>query len=113
MSRSAGLEALVEQHVKRHHNGDPQKSLAAVSSIGSLREVLSRIADPDLQASLPHVSAARSDQDDDPNRTIPSTIVGGSTSAGMRFRIIRPTGKRGIGRGLCRPRYGTQPQRCP
>ena len=54
------------------HDDDPQKSLAALSSIGSVREELSRIADPDLQASLPHVSAARPNKTTIPNRTIAS-----------------------------------------
>ena len=95
-SRRSLLEALVEEHI-RLHDDDPQKSLAAVSSIGSVREELSRIADPDLQASLAHVSAARQDQDDDPDRTVPLPSVGDSTSAGTRFRILRPHAKGGLG----------------
>jgi WD40 repeat protein/serine/threonine protein kinase len=90
------LDALVEEHIKLH-DGDPQKSLAAVSSLGSVRDDLSRIADPDLQASLPHVSAARKDQDDDPYRTVPQASVGDSTSTGSRFRILRPHAKGGLG----------------
>src|SRR6185436_5044151 len=45
------LEALVEKHVAQHH-GDPHQSLAAVSSLGSIRHDLERIADVDVQASL-------------------------------------------------------------
>src|SRR6516164_5394125 len=63
------LQALVAKHLEKF-GGDPEKSLAALSSIGSVREDLSRIADPDLQASLPQVSAARQDHDDDPYRTV-------------------------------------------
>ena len=55
-SRRSLLDALVEEHLKLHQN-EPQKSLAALSSIGSVREQLSRIADPDLQASLPRIAA--------------------------------------------------------
>jgi len=95
-SRRLLLEALVEEHIQLH-GGDPQRSLAALSSISSVREELSRIADPDLQASLPHVAAAQFDQDDDPNRTMPSTSLGDSTSAGIRFRILRPHAKGGLG----------------
>src|SRR5215469_12782489 len=45
------LEALVQEHL-RLHNNDPEKSLAAVSSITSVRRDLESIADPDLHASL-------------------------------------------------------------
>src|SRR5437773_8576035 len=38
-SRHALLDALVQEHLKQHDN-DPQKSLAAVSSIKSVREEL-------------------------------------------------------------------------
>ena len=90
------LEALVEEHIKLHGD-DPEKSLAALSSIGSVRDDLSRIADPDVQASLAHVSAARQDRDDDPYRTVSPACVGDSTSAGTRFRILRPHAKGGLG----------------
>jgi hypothetical protein len=95
-SRRSLLDALVNEHIKLHDN-DPQKSLAAVSSIGSVREELSRIADPDLQASLPHVAAARTDHDDDPSRTVTRASVGDLTSAGTRYRILRPHAKGGLG----------------
>src|SRR5438105_4002948 len=51
------LDALVEKHLERHDN-DPEKSLAVLSSVGSVRDDLERVADSDLQASLAHVSAA-------------------------------------------------------
>jgi hypothetical protein len=95
-SRRSLLDALVEEHVKLHSD-DPQKSLAALSSIGSVREELSRIADNELQASLPHVAAAGQNQDRDSALTIAPTIVGDLTSAGMRFHIIRPHAKGGLG----------------
>jgi hypothetical protein len=95
-ARRSLLDALVEEHI-RLHDGDPQKSLASVSSLGSVRQDLSRIADPDLQASLPHVAAARQDQDADPYRTVPQASVGDSTSTGSRFRILRPHAKGGLG----------------
>src|ERR1700745_1031864 len=53
----AWLEAGVERHLAKHGQ-DPQRSLAAVSSIRSARRDLEQIADPDLQASLLHVAAA-------------------------------------------------------
>src|SRR5262245_47105250 len=55
------LEALVREHLKQH-GGDAQESLAAVSSIRSVRQELEQIADADLHASLAHVAAARPDE---------------------------------------------------
>ena len=49
------LEETVHDHLARHGN-DPVKSLAAVSAVGAVREALAKIADPDVQASLAHVS---------------------------------------------------------
>ena len=88
------LEALVQKHLTMHSN-DPEKSLAAVSSLGSVRENLRRIADPDLQASLLHVSAAH--LPDDPYATRQYS-VGSSTSSGTRFRILRPHTEGGLGK---------------
>ena len=45
------LQALVGKHLERF-GGDPEKSLEHLSSIGSVREDLSRIADADLHVSL-------------------------------------------------------------
>src|SRR5438270_1027042 len=61
------LEALVGKHLEMH-GGDPQKSLAAVSSLGSVREQLQKVADPDLQASLGCVPVTRP-----PGQEIPLT----------------------------------------
>ena len=61
------LDALVAEHLKLHAH-DPQKSLASLSSIGSVREDLTSIPDPELHASLQQVTAARTDLEDDPNR---------------------------------------------
>jgi serine/threonine-protein kinase len=95
--RRALLDALVDEHIKLHA-GDPQRSLAAVSSIASVRHELSRIPDQELQASLPLVSAARARDDsaDDLFRT-QNASVGESTTPGVRFRILRPHAKGGLG----------------
>src|SRR5216684_3601150 len=61
------LETLVQRHLQLHGN-DPQQSLAAISSLGSVREKLQQIADPDLHASLVHVCAARPPEEDSPTR---------------------------------------------
>jgi WD40 repeat protein/serine/threonine protein kinase len=89
------LEALAAKHVERHDN-DSQKSLADLTPVGSARDELQRLADPDVQASLAHVSAARGDDEQE----LPSTLsftAGTPTSAGTRFRILRPHAHGGLG----------------
>src|SRR5437667_11142886 len=88
------LEALVRKHLALHEN-DAAKSLAALSSAGSARQELEEIADPDLQASLAHVSAA-SQPAEDPYATRTPTVAT-PTFAGLRFRILRPHRKGGLG----------------
>ncbi len=88
------ISALVQRHLDRH-GGETEKSLAALSSLGSVREDLSRIADPQLQASLCFVSAAPAqDAPGDPDSTL---SLGAPTAAGTRFRILRPHAKGGLG----------------
>jgi serine/threonine-protein kinase len=85
------IESLVRRHLLRHDN-DAERSLAALSSIGRrLRDDLSRIADSDIQASLPVVGSARGDTE--------STLsyVGSPTTPGGRFRILRPHAQGGLG----------------
>src|SRR5215472_6018257 len=52
----AWLEAGVERHLAKHGQ-DPQQSLAALNSVGPVRQDLEGIADADLHASLAHVPA--------------------------------------------------------
>lgn len=92
--RQALLDALVQEPLKQHGH-DAEKSLAAVSSLGSAKEALKQSADPEVQASLGHVSEAHRDEDD-PEATKPGS-VGESTSSGLRFRILRPHAKGGLG----------------
>jgi eukaryotic-like serine/threonine-protein kinase len=89
------LEALVQKHLDLHDN-DPEKSLASVSSVGSLRDELERIGDPDVQATLPTIASARAPESD-PSATRDYISAGESTSAGQRFRILRPHAKGGLG----------------
>jgi hypothetical protein len=86
------LEALVAKHLNLHGN-DPEKSLAAVTPVGSIRDDLKRLADPDVEASLAHVSMAAA------GKALDVTLgwtAGDSTSAGTRFRVLRPHA-RGVG----------------
>jgi serine/threonine-protein kinase len=102
------LEALVQKHLEMH--GDAEKSLASVSSISSLRDQLSQIADPELCASFAHVSAARKEEavpgprapagNENEEAEAPATrppSVGTPTSSGLRFRILRPHARGGLG----------------
>jgi serine/threonine-protein kinase len=96
--RQTLLQALVQEHLKQH-KGDPQRSLAAVSSMGSVKHDLECIADPNLQASLVHVAAApvRRAEGGDPYATVAPSSVGTPTSSGLRFRILRPHARGGLG----------------
>jgi serine/threonine-protein kinase len=85
------IESLVRRHLLRHDN-DPERSLAALSSIGQrLREDLSRIGDPDVHASLPCLGATR------PDTEATLTYLGSPTTPGGRFRILRPHAQGGLG----------------
>ncbi len=95
------LLPLVEQHIK-NHDGDPARSLAALSSIGSLAEDLHQLGDEHIDATLSLVRQERRDT------SVESTIhhsgstgsgAGrkGETSSGIRFRILRPHAKGGLG----------------
>ena len=104
-SRHALLEALVQEHVKQHGD-DPHKSLAAISDVGSARKDLEQIADADVRASLSLVQCslhqpeaqARDRHHGQGDEDIPATAsVGVSTSSGLRFRILRPHAKGGLG----------------
>ena len=89
------LEALVAKHLQKF-GGDAERSLEAVSSVGSVREDLGRIGDAEFQASLAHVSAARAPEDD-PNATIGQAHEETLASPAPRFRILRPHAKGGLG----------------
>jgi serine/threonine-protein kinase len=92
-ANQALLEPLVDAHI-RQHGDDPQQSLVSVSSVGSLCQELAQVADADVQASLAHLPAAP--RKDDLNATV-SEAVGAPTAAGLRFRILRPHAKGGLG----------------
>jgi formylglycine-generating enzyme required for sulfatase activity len=87
------LEALVREHL-RQHGGDPQQSLASLSSLGSAHAVLAGIADPDVQASLARVSMARSEPTFAPTSPLSAGVP---AVPGQRFRILRPHARGGLG----------------
>jgi serine/threonine-protein kinase len=87
------LDALVQKHLQLH-GGDAEKSLAALSSATPARQALEQVADPDVQASLAGVGAAAGP---DPYATRDTRSAGTPTSSGVRFRILRPHAKGGLG----------------
>ncbi len=89
------LEGLAEKHLTRH-GGDAEKSVAALNAGPSIRESIARLGDPVIEATLARIAAGSVLTDPDPDRTI-SLAVGSTTSAGQRFRILRPHAQGGLG----------------
>ncbi len=87
------LSKLAEKQLKLH-GGDTERSLAAVPTGPSTREKLDALGDSDLSVALSMTESMAAD--DDPYRTA-SHAVGSSTSDGLRFRILRPHAKGGLG----------------
>jgi formylglycine-generating enzyme required for sulfatase activity/tRNA A-37 threonylcarbamoyl transferase component Bud32 len=86
------LDALVQKHLHKHGD-DPQRSLAALSSLESARRHLEEVADADVQASLAHLSAT---SDGAPVEHTGSYAPPKREGA-SRFRILRPHAKGGLG----------------
>jgi serine/threonine protein kinase/tetratricopeptide (TPR) repeat protein len=111
------LEPLVAAHIQRHDN-DPQKSLAAISSVDDVVTSLRKLNDPELNASLRHVPDRRRASESDSGQssgndveTVHSPPIDSSEdepetghsdrseSMGntLRYRVIRPHAKGGLG----------------
>jgi WD40 repeat protein len=93
-SRRSLLEPLVSEHV-RQNGGDTARSLAALGSVDTACKSLEAVADPDVRDSLARVPVGR-DREEDPFATVQGSL-GLPTSAGSRFRILRPHAKGGLG----------------
>jgi WD40 repeat protein/serine/threonine protein kinase len=99
------LDALVQKHLDRHR-GDVEKSLAAATMTASAHADLLILADPDVQASLAHLPTPS--QPDVPS-SLPATVAElktiaslrkhrlRPTVAGVRYHILRPHDRGGIG----------------
>ena len=84
------LEGLARKHLQIH-GGDLEESLAALSSLGSVRDDLERVADPELQTCLTRVR--RTDGRADPDATAPhARAAGTSTAAGRGSASCGSTG---------------------
>lgn len=95
------IAPLVARHVE-NHDGDPKQSLAALSSLGSVADVLRSLGDEDIEATLSIVGADR--PDDRLERTVvhesrasTATTSGTPDAVDARFCILRSHAKGGLG----------------
>lgn len=98
MNAMSGSDAsLLNQMVDRHleiHNGDLERSLAALSSLGSVEEALSRIDEPEVQRSLSFFSRAKNIRD----REEVDHAKDEGSKAKDRFRVLRFHADGGLGK---------------
>jgi serine/threonine-protein kinase len=98
-AKRALLDALAEVHLEAH-DGDVEKSLAAVPADRSTRASLAALGEPEIEATLARVARSKNGQAaqavDDSDRTS-SLSVGAATSDGQRFRLLRPHAQGGLG----------------
>jgi hypothetical protein len=95
-AQKAVVVAMADLHVAKH--GDVERSLAAIPAGRSTHESLARLGDPEIECSLAHVrlQSTRKDDDVDADRTA-AYSVGSTTSDGLRFRVLRPHARGGLG----------------
>jgi eukaryotic-like serine/threonine-protein kinase len=87
------LDQLIDRHIAKH-DGDPARSLAAISSIADLANALRQsIADPEIHASIAHVST---ESQHDPHGTRPPDTTD-YVPAAIRYRKVRDHAKGGLG----------------
>jgi serine/threonine-protein kinase len=95
-AQKAIVEAMAELHVAKH--GDVERSLAAISAGRSTHESLARIGDPDIERTLAHIQPRSTQQEGEANADRTATYaVGSATSDGLRFRVLRPHARGGLG----------------
>src|SRR5438105_10391453 len=89
------LDAMVNKHLQMHGN-DVERSLAAISSLAApVRKQFEQLADADVQASLVHIAKDRLSKE--PTGATVSFGAGKLSAEGLRFRILRPHAKGGLG----------------
>jgi eukaryotic-like serine/threonine-protein kinase len=92
------VEALVLRHLRKHGD-DAGRSLAAVAAPASIVASLACLGDHDVDVTLGHLPGSRSgptvrDEVQDASATV---SMGGATSDGRRFRLLRPHARGGLG----------------
>ena len=92
------LVALVERHLE-FHEGDAEKSLASLSSIGSAKDALLSLRDLEVNATLHWVAQSRNRPGATtiPNRSTGEVDPGSANREGVRFHVVRPHAKGGLG----------------
>jgi eukaryotic-like serine/threonine-protein kinase len=88
------LESLVRKHLQRHAD-DPEKSLAAVAEADTVREVLAKVADVNVRASLSGLATVEHRADSSVPDGAPN--VDPRPAGGSRFRVLRAHAKGGLG----------------
>jgi WD40 repeat protein/serine/threonine protein kinase len=87
------LEALTDRHLARF-DGDADRSLAALSAVGPVRDDLARFAEPAVQECLSTLPPADPRADPDRSLAFPPAAADG----GERYRILRPHAEGGLGK---------------
>jgi serine/threonine-protein kinase len=88
-ARHAVLQVLVQEHLQQHGQ-DPERSLAVLKVIPSVRDELDDVPDFDLQASLLYLRLGDPDgKDADTDSTVDWDEENATTDAEGRFRIVR------------------------
>lgn len=93
------LEQMVEAHIEAHQ-GAPEKSLATLSSVNTIRADLEILGNSELTLSLKHLPEQTPSPAENPT-LIYSTRnkkVGEQSSLNARFQIIRPHAEGGLGK---------------
>ncbi len=91
------LAALVRKHLANHDH-DPEKSLRALSSLGSsVKDELTRLNDSVLTQGVEQVSLDRNDSEESAYATQPAAPPE-FASQGLRFRVLRPHARGGLGK---------------
>ncbi len=93
------LMALVDKHLEQH-SGDAKKSLAAVSSLGSVRQGVEALGDAQLEASIRLTKAATEAGERSTFQGDDATVdyTHQPTTRGARFRVLRPHARGGLGK---------------
>jgi eukaryotic-like serine/threonine-protein kinase len=89
----AAVEAMVALHLKKH-GGDVERSLASIPAGVAARLGLAGTGDAGIDASVARIGVSTVHGVEDADRT---ASLGGSTSEGDRFQILRPHARGGLG----------------
>ena len=95
-AKRALVEALAETHLEAH-NGDVEKSLANFSVVKSTLESLAAVADLDFERTLSRFGSGRGPAQGFGDDRTSSYAVGTASSDGLRFRVLRPHARGGLG----------------